>query len=227
MTLDEAHTILTRLAELEFPTVFSTAVFFALFKTYGIPSISKLLVDTGQLASSATSSKRAADTSVILVEVVMNKPNSQRCIDGISRMNYLHDGYRKAGKISDDDMLYTLSLFALEAPRWTSRYEWRDLTDLELCAVGTFWKDTGDAMEIPYTSLRSSQTGWKHGLQWLRELEEWSVRYEEANMVPCESNRQLAVGTFDLLLSNVPRKWRGIVDNLVITLLEPRLRAAM
>ena len=165
-------------------------------------------MDTGQLASPTTSSKRAADTSVILVEVVLNKPNSKRCIDGISRMNFLHDGYRKAGKISNDDMLYTLSLFALEAPRWTSRYEWRELTDLEICAVGTFWKDMGDAMEIPYEALESSQTGWEHGLQWLKELDEWSLRYEEANMLPYDPNRQLAVGTLDLLLSNIPRGWR-------------------
>ena len=36
MTLDEAHIILTGLAELEFPTIFSTAVFFALFKVCGL-----------------------------------------------------------------------------------------------------------------------------------------------------------------------------------------------
>ena len=36
MTLDEAHAILMGLAELEFPTVFSTAVFFALFKVSGL-----------------------------------------------------------------------------------------------------------------------------------------------------------------------------------------------
>jgi hypothetical protein len=32
MTLNEAHSIQTQLAEQEFPTVLSTAVFFALFK---------------------------------------------------------------------------------------------------------------------------------------------------------------------------------------------------
>jgi len=252
MTNDDAHAISKILIELEFPTLFSTSVFFALFKvcsctflhclvvsiletlsadallqTYGIPSISSLLCDTGQLASTTTSSRRAADTGVILTEVVLNKPTSKRTIDGIARMNYLHNGYRKAGKISDADMLYTLSLFALEPTRWTRRFEWRTLTDMEACAIGTFWKDMGDAMEIPYTALESGATGCRDGLQWLQELEEWSLRYEEANMVPAESNKQLAIGTMDLLLWNLPRRWRGVANSFVAAVLEPRLRTAM
>ena len=65
---------------------------------------------------------------------------------------------------------------------------------METCAIGTFWKDLGDAMEIPFTVLKSGTSGFHDGLQWLQELEEWSVRYEEANMVPDESNKQLAIG---------------------------------
>ena len=43
--------------------------------------------------------------------------------------------YRKANLISNDDMLYTLGLFALEPIRWISMYEWRSLTDMERCAM--------------------------------------------------------------------------------------------
>jgi hypothetical protein len=50
-------------------------------------------------------------------------------------MNYLHSRYQKAGKISNDDMLYTLSLFVLEVKRWVGLYEWRSLTPLEICAM--------------------------------------------------------------------------------------------
>jgi hypothetical protein len=41
MTVEDAHAIQLALPELEFPKTFSISVFFALFKTYGIPSISK------------------------------------------------------------------------------------------------------------------------------------------------------------------------------------------
>ncbi|KAJ5732693.1 hypothetical protein N7493_004174 [Penicillium malachiteum] len=119
MTLEEAFEIQSSLAELEFPFTFSTSIFFALFKTYGIPSISKLLVATGELANPNSSSKRAADTGVLLTEIVLTKPNSSRNLDAIARMNWLHDRYRRAGKIKDGDMLHTLSLFVLEPVRWT------------------------------------------------------------------------------------------------------------
>lgn len=50
-------------------------------------------------------------------------------------MNYLHSLYQKSGKISNDDMLYTMSLFVLELERWIREYEWRSLTPMEICAM--------------------------------------------------------------------------------------------
>ena len=45
-------------------------------KTYGIPSISRRLVATGELANEKTASKRAAETGIVITEVVLNKPDS-------------------------------------------------------------------------------------------------------------------------------------------------------
>ncbi|KAF2185019.1 hypothetical protein K469DRAFT_726903 [Zopfia rhizophila CBS 207.26] len=138
LSAPEAQIILKDLKELEFPKFMGFSIIFVLFKTYGIPSISSLLVSTGQLSDTKTVSKRTADTA-------------------LSRMNYLHSKYQKAGKISNDDMLYTLSLFALEPIRWIYLYEWRRLTDLERCACGTFWKTMGNDMHVsfkPFPSYR-------------------------------------------------------------------------
>ncbi|KAF2807423.1 uncharacterized protein BDZ99DRAFT_421450 [Mytilinidion resinicola] len=225
MTLSDAHAIQLSLAELEFPKVFSIAVFFALFKTYGIPTISNLLVATGQLSSPTTASKRAADTGVIITEVVLNRPDSSRTIDGIARMNYLHGRHMKAGKISNDDMLYTLSLFVLEPIRWTSRFEWRHITDLERCAMGVYWKDLGEAMNISYQSLTSSE--WQDGFHWLEELETWSLRYEMQKMVPDDANARLARATFDIALFNLPKSFKPLGYKIASSLLEPRLLKAM
>jgi hypothetical protein len=90
MTLEDAHSIQLVLAELEFPHTFAISICFALFKTYGIPSISKLLLATGQLSSPESASKRTADTGVVITEVVLNKPDSERTISSIALMNYLH-----------------------------------------------------------------------------------------------------------------------------------------
>lgn len=227
MTTDDAQMILKDLTELEFPKIMGLSIIFALFKTYGIPSVSSLLVATGQLSDSETASKRTADTGVLLLEFALNKPSSERAVKAIARMNYLHNRYQKSGKIKNTDMLYTLSLFALEPVRWIHKCEWRDLTDIELCASGTFWKAMGDAMLISFDDLPSSKTGWTDGLQWLQEIETWSLEYEAANMIPAVSNNQLAESHLDVLFLNLPAHLNGVGKELVAVLLGERVRKAM
>ena len=226
MTTDEAQAILVLLAEQEFPRVFSAAVFFALFKTYGIPSISRLLIATGQLKDQ-NASKRAADTGVLLLEMILNPPTSNRAIEAIARTNYLHHRYRQSGRISDADMLYTLSLFALEPSRWVGRIEWRELTLVERCATGTFFKAMGDAIEIPYDLLASHSQGWKDGLHWLHELEKWSQDYETCYLIPAESNRQLAESTLSILTDSLPYWAHNLVRSVVTVLIGKDLQRSM
>ncbi len=135
--------------------------------------------------------------------------------------------YQKSGLISNDDMLYTLSLFALEPSRWIARFEWRSLTDMELCAMGTFWKSIGDAMQISYTELPSQEKGWKDGLHWLEEVEEWSKAYEASHVVPDAYNKKTADETTNLLLWDVPERLRPYGRNAVSALMEENLRNAM
>lgn len=138
-------------------------------------------------------------------------------------MNYLHGRY----SISNDAMLYTLSLFLLEPIRWTSKFEWREITDIERCAMGVYWKDLGEAMEISYHLLPSSKSGWHNGLHWLEELQDWSLRYELENMIPANTNRTLARGTLEIALFNLPALLKPCGRKFASALLEPRLRRAM
>src|SRR5271167_3435757 len=94
-------------------------------QTYGIPTISRLLVKTNQLSSPKEATKRYADTTVLITEFTANPPTHTRTIEALARMNYIHGFYRKSGQISNDDMLYTLALFAVEPIKWITRYEWR------------------------------------------------------------------------------------------------------
>jgi hypothetical protein len=72
---------------------------------------------------------------ILIIEFMAHSPASERANSAISRMNFLHGRYQKANKISNDDMLYTLSLFIMEVERWVGRFEWRSLTPMEICAV--------------------------------------------------------------------------------------------
>ncbi|KAF4555060.1 Hypothetical protein D9617_3g021290 [Elsinoe fawcettii] len=227
LTADQAQSVLQDLVELEFPTLMGFSIVFALFKTYGIPSISSLLLKTGELSSPLRASKRIADTGVLLLEFCLNPPSSKRSKEAIGRMNFLHSGYIKAGKISNDDMLYTLSVFALEPVRWIDRFEWRALTDFELCATGTFWRSIGDRMGIDMSALNGAEEGWRDGLEWLDAVREWGERYEEKKMAPDESNRGLVLANLDVSFLNVPVRLRGWGGLVVSVVAGSRLREAM
>lgn len=163
-----------------------------------------------------------------MTEVVLNEHSSERSLDGIARINFLHSRYRKAGKISDNDMLYTLSLFALEPIRWVARYDWRSLTSVEKCALGVFWRDLGEAMDIPFERLEQTMGERAvDGLAWLEALSAWSLEYEKEKMQPAETNETVSRATLDVALFNVPKRLRGFALGVVGALLEPRLRHAM
>lgn len=232
MTNEDAFLIQLRIAELDFPFTFEKSLQFALFRTYGIPSISKLLVQTSQFSEARTATKRYADTTVLLAEFLGYHPTNARSIEAIARMNYIHSQYQKPGKnkIKDDDLLYTLALFAGEPTRWIDQYEWRKLEDFEKCAIGTFWKAIGDAMGISYQKLRSGTEGgepWADGLQWLEELNEWSAKYEERYMVPDIYNQKTAEQTVAILLYNLPKSAKPYGRKVVSALMDDRLRTAM
>ncbi|KAL8838047.1 MAG: hypothetical protein Q9170_002283 [Blastenia crenularia] len=227
MTDDDAFQIQITLAQLEFPFTFTKALQFALFRTYGIPSISKLLVATSQLSDIATASKRYADTAVLVREFMCHKPTDPRTLEAIARMNYIHSLYQKSGAIRDDDLLFTLSLFALEPIRWIERYEWRKLQDFEQCALGVFWKSIGDAMGISYGELSSAEMGWSDGLHWLEDVAKWSERYEQEHMLPHKDNNQTANETVAILLWGVPTSLKPYGEAVVSALMDNRLRTAM
>ena len=159
--------------------------------------------------------------------MVGNDPTSQRAYLGLARTRYLHSGYRDSGKILDEDMLYTLALFALQPIRFIDRFEWRTLSELERCAIGTFWKSVGDALDITYERLPSGQQGFVDGIQWLEEIDAWSEEYEQQFMVPHRKNRETADQTTAVLLYMLPKALHPVGLQFVSYMMDPRLRAAM
>jgi hypothetical protein len=143
-------------------------------------------------------------------------------------MNYIHSPYQKAGKITQDDLLYTLSVFMTEPVRWVGKYEWRSLTPMEVCAIGTFWKSIGDGMGIEYKGrLKGAETGWKDGFEFWEDVEQWALAYEEKCMVPAESNKKTGDETAAMLLHLVPMRLRPIGMKAVAVMMDDRLRRSM
>ena len=125
MSIMTAQQIYVKLVDMEFPFTFMKAIQFALFRTYGIPTISKLLVKTTLLSSPASAPQRYSDTEVLFTEFALGKWGSKEWLEAMSRVKCIHSGYRKAKKIHNDDMLYTIAAVALEPVRWIDRWEWR------------------------------------------------------------------------------------------------------
>jgi hypothetical protein len=156
-----------------------------------------------------------------------HSPSSRRACLSIARTRFLHKNYRASGKILENDMLYTLGLFASQPISFIEKYEWRKLTDLEKCAIGTFWKSLGDGLGISYEALPSNSAGFRDGLQWLEEIMAWSDAYEVKCMVPDDNNRRTADQTTAVLLYMVPKPLQPIGLHFVSFMMDDQLRRAM
>jgi hypothetical protein len=75
--------------------------------------MSKLFAVTGQ-NNIRNAGRRAVDTEILLRESQTQPRDSERYMDAVARMNYLHARYRKARKILNTDLLHTLGDGALE-----------------------------------------------------------------------------------------------------------------
>ncbi|KAM0145645.1 hypothetical protein ACHAPG_011529 [Botrytis cinerea] len=226
MTAKEAYEIMQQLQELEFPYNFHNSLSFGLLKTAGIPTISKLLVATGNL-SQKNASKRAADTEVLLAEVQYSDPTSERYLQAVARINFLHSRYRSSGKILDEDLLHTLSSGVVETFRFIDKFEWRTLTDVERCAIGVFHKNLGEGMEIPFTPLPSCKEGWRNGLHFANELEEWCYGHEKKVSGRTQSNMVLARRIMGVATASVPSFMRPIMKGVITATMDEHMRISM
>ncbi|KAI0541843.1 hypothetical protein GGR58DRAFT_510649 [Xylaria digitata] len=229
MTLDEAYSIKTRIAEDEFPMVFSAALNFVFFKAEGVPSIAKLVARAAQRSSSTNrgpARKPKPGLSVAPADL-LGRPGAPKTRAAIDRVNYIHSLYRPSGKISDDDLLYVLSLFTLETIRWIDRFEWRCLTAEERYALATLWRALGEELGIPFEKLPSSRDGFRDALHWLAELEDWGRQYEYKNREKSPESVFLAQKQLDAWLGRVPECLKHLTRSLLASLIDPGLRQAM
>ena len=121
----------------EFPWDIERSLEFALFRTYAVPSISRLLSKTGEFTRRPR--KRYDDTELILAEILENGFDSQRGQAALRRMNQMHARF----PISNSDFLYVLSTFIYEPIRWIDQFGWRALTENERLAIFIYYRELG------------------------------------------------------------------------------------
>ncbi|WP_392894243.1 oxygenase MpaB family protein [Streptomyces sp. LN699] len=206
---DEDFLAIYRLtATYEFPWDITRALELALFRTYAVPSIGRLLAETAEFTERAQ--KRYDDTALLLDAVVEHGFESDTARTAIRRVNRMHRSY----DISDEDMRYVLCTFVVIPARWIDCYGWRPLTHHERRAFAHYYATLGRHMGIP--DIPGS----------FEEFEACLNAYEEAHFGWDEGGREVADATLDLMASWYPGPLGPAMRGVGVALLDDSLLRA-
>jgi hypothetical protein len=193
----------------EMPALGTVAMESGLFKTYSIPSISKLLAATKEFEEFGN--RRVEDTSLILGEISQNSLETERSKLALKRLNFLHGKY----KIANDDMLYTLSIFMFMVSQWSERFGWRAFTEEEKNILFLYWREIGKRMNI--TGIPRTR----------EEMESWTAKFEKENLKYSKTNQQVGEAVMNAMVSVFPRILQAFLRELFATFLELQVLEAM
>jgi hypothetical protein len=126
----------------EFPWDMNQALSFALFRTYAVPGIGRLLDETGEFNNRVQ--KRYDDTALLLEQPFLHGFEAPEGRAAIRRINQMHKAY----DIPDHEMRYVLSTFVVVPKRWLDDYGKRPLTHHEVLASVAYWRMLGRHLNI-------------------------------------------------------------------------------
>ena len=192
----------------DFPFDTTRALELALFRTFGVPSISALLHRTGEFERRAQ--KRYDDTDIIVSVLVEHGYDSDRGRAALARMNAIHGRF----KIANEDFLYVLSTFVFEPIRFNARFGWRRMTEKEQVALFHFWRAVGERMGIRDIPAR------------FEDFERYSEDYEARRYRFTEANRAVGAATVGLFAGWFPRPLHPLVRQAIYALLDAPARRA-
>ncbi|NMD56823.1 MULTISPECIES: oxygenase MpaB family protein [Tsukamurella] len=192
----------------DFPWDITQALSFALFRTYAVPSIGRLLADTGEFTERVQ--KRYDDTALLLEVPLLKGFASPEGKSAIRRINQMHKMY----DISDDDMRYVLCTFVVVPVRWIADYGWRELTEAEKLATVRYYQSLGKHMAIPNIPATYD------------EFADYMDRYEAEHFAFDEGARRVADSTLALLKSFYLAPVRPAIGVFSRALMDPPLLRA-
>lgn len=204
----EASEIYRLTSAYEFPWDVTRALELALYRTYAVPSIGRLLAETAELTDRPQ--KRYDDTALLLDAIVEHGFDGEAGRTAIRRVNQMHRSY----DISNEDMRYVLCTFVVMPKRWIETYGWRRLSRHEIVASTVHYRTLGRHMGI------------KGIPETYEDFEACLDAYEEAHFGWDEGARRVSDATLDLMASWYPRPLAPLLRTTTLALLdEPLLRA--
>ncbi len=182
----DSHEISLHVSAYDFPWDNVQALSFALFRTYAVPSIGRLLDETGEFTRRVQ--KRYDDTGILLEEVQKHGFAHGRGRAAVRRINQMHGRY----DISNDDLRYVLATFVVVPKRWMDDYGFRSLTPNEVAATTNYYLELGRHMNIK--DLPADYAGFE------RLLDD----YEAAHFAFDAGGRRVADSTLQLFTTFPP-----------------------
>ncbi|MER7722491.1 oxygenase MpaB family protein [Streptomyces sp. NPDC096323] len=192
-------------ATFEFPWDIARALELALYRTYAVPSIGRLLAETAELTD--RTQKRYDDTALLLDTVVEHGFDSDLGRTAIRRINRMHNSF----DIGNDDMRYVLCTFVVTPKRWLDAYGWRRFSGHELRACAAYYRTLGAHLGIK--DLPQTYEDFEHTLD----------TYEDAHFGWDEGARSVSDATLELMASWYPRPLAPIVRGASLALLDDSL----
>ncbi|MFB9902647.1 oxygenase MpaB family protein [Allokutzneria oryzae] len=203
------HLLIYRVsAGLELPWDYTRALEVALFRTFCVPSISRLLDRTREFADRPQ--RRYDDTRVLMGELALHGYDSARGKVALRTMNRLHGRF----DISNDDMLYVLSTFVYEPVRWIAKYGWRPLSEHERIAGYVFYREVGRRMGIK--DIPPSYEAF----------ERFNVDFERDSCEYHRSNEAVGRSTLEMFCGWFPPPMRAAAEQGVLAVLDESSRKA-
>jgi hypothetical protein len=207
---DRTHIVRTML-ELEFPWDMMRSLELALFRTFAVPTIGRLLDRTAEFTEHAQ--RRYDDTMLLLYHIWLGRPDGtepERAA-GVEQLNRIHGHYR----ISNDDFRYTLTTFVVIPIRWLRRFGWRSPSAVEVAAWTNVMRDMGAAMGI--TGMPESFDGFVALLD----------AYEAEHFAYEPGAERVARATLDLMVGWYPAPLRPALRAMVPALLDDPVLTAV
>ncbi|MEE1736499.1 oxygenase MpaB family protein [Streptomyces sp. BE147] len=192
----------------EFPWDITRALELALYRTYAVPSIGRLLAETAELTDRPQ--KRYDDTVLLLDTVVEHGFDNGQGRTAIRRINQMHRSY----DISDDDMRYVLCTFVVTPKRWIDSHGWRRLCDHEIRAFVAYYRTLG------------THLGIKDVPRTYEDFERTLDAYEREHFGWDEGARRVADATLALVGSWYPAVLAPVVRGASLALLDDSLLRA-
>ena len=197
----------------EFPWDMNQALSFALFRTYAVPGIGRLLAATGEFTERVQ--RRYDDTALLLEPPTRLGFEHPEARAAIRRINQMHRSY----DIPDHEMAYVLSTFVVVPKRWLDDYGKRPLSHAEVEASVHYYRTLGRRLGIK--AIPESYAGFE------RLMDDYEAEHFPTDGAYDAGSRAVADATLALMATFYPGSAKAATHLFARSLMDPPLRDAL